>query len=133
MADLEARGVRLLAVGKTLRVDAPRGVLTATDREALVAHKPAVLATLRAEAEAPVPSGACGLCGGVLAWVEHWPSAGEARWLCPRCSSFPAPTLAAVFAKLRPQERDRLEAEGAQGDGLARAALSELRGEGRSA
>ena len=79
-----------------------------------------------------VPPGPCGLCGAPLAWVEDWPTAGEARWLCPRCASFPTTTLAAVFAQLTPREQDRLEAEGAQGDGLARAVLSELRGEGRS-
>ena len=50
LAALEARGVRLMAVGQTLRVDAPRGVLTTADREALLAHKAAVLAALRAEA-----------------------------------------------------------------------------------
>ena len=67
MADLEARGVRLMAVGQTLRVDAPRGVLTTADREALLAHKAAVLAALRAEASrasTPTPAPARGRSEG---------------------------------------------------------------------
>lgn len=46
---LRARGVRLEADGEALAVDAPAGTLTPDDRAALVAHKAAVLALLRAE------------------------------------------------------------------------------------
>jgi hypothetical protein len=134
MADLEARGVRLTAVGETLRVDAPRGVLTATDRAALVECKPALLATLRAEASRVttdaddrwadgVPDAPCGLCGSPLAWVEDWPTPGEARWLCPRCVGQPAPSLEAVYASLSVDERRRLLDEAKTGDPMARLVL----------
>src|SRR5262245_39257282 len=129
LVDLRRRRIRLALAADGLRYEAPRGAFTAADREAVSAHRREIVELLRAAAEDPVPNRPCGLCGGVLAWVEHWPTAGDARWLCPRCASFPSPTLAAVFAQLTPQERERLKAEGAQGDGLARAVLSELRGE----
>ena len=51
LAALQTRGVRLAAVGDRLRVEAPRGVLTAADRAALAAHKAALLALLRADAD----------------------------------------------------------------------------------
>lgn len=131
LADLRARGVRLAAVGARLRVEAPRGVLTEADREALAAHKTAVLAELRDDGWADgVPDGPCGLCGGVLAWVRDWPTAGDARWLCPTCAAWPAPRLADVFAQLRGEERQRLEVDAARGDAAAVAVLHELRGSG---
>ncbi|WP_324194345.1 non-ribosomal peptide synthetase [Nocardia blacklockiae] len=46
VTDLRQRGVHLWADGDQLRFRAPRGALTADDRERLVAHKPAVLAHL---------------------------------------------------------------------------------------
>jgi pyochelin synthetase len=46
VTDLRQRGVHLWADGDQLRFRAPQGVLTAGDREQLVAHKPAVLAYL---------------------------------------------------------------------------------------
>jgi hypothetical protein len=49
LADLCARDVRVTAVGGRLRVDAPAGVLTAADREALAAHKPTIMALLDAQ------------------------------------------------------------------------------------
>lgn len=136
IADLEARGVRLTAVGPRLRVDAPRGVLTAADRQALVQQKPAVLAALRAEGSRAstatdenwgdgVPDGPCGLCGHQpLAWVEDWPCAGEARWLCLACTGRPVPSLEAVYASLSPDERRRLLREAEAGDLLARLLLT---------
>jgi hypothetical protein len=82
---------------------------------------------LRDEAELPVPGGPCGLCTSPLCWVEGWPTAGEARWLCPTCAAWLAPRLADVFAQLRAEERDRLDAEAAEADPLAQAVLGKLR------
>ena len=48
LQDLQALGVRLAAEGEVLQVDAPRGVLTAELRAALVAHKPDLLTCIRA-------------------------------------------------------------------------------------
>jgi TubC N-terminal docking domain len=143
MAGLAARGVRLTALGHALRVDAPRGVLTAADREALVAHKPAVLAALRAEASRTtatavetwadgVPDGPCGLCGHQpLAEVRDWPEPGEKRWLCLHCAARPTGTLATVHAVLTASERKQLQAEAAAGDPLAVDILRMLESAGR--
>src|SRR5262249_55835610 len=46
LAALAARGVRLTVVGSGLHVDAPRGELTATDREMLGASKAALVTLL---------------------------------------------------------------------------------------
>jgi hypothetical protein len=136
IADLEVRGVRLMAVGQTLRVDAPRGVLTAADRRELLAQKPALLAELRAKASrattAPdgiwadgVPDGPCGFCGHQpLAEVPDWPVPGAVRWLCPVCVARPVPSLEAVYASLSADERRRLLAEAQAGDPLARLLLT---------
>jgi hypothetical protein len=136
MADLTARGVRVTARGETLRVDAPRGVLTASDRAALVEHKPALLAALRAEAcraatasartawSSEVPDGPCGLCGHQpLARVENWPVPAQGRWFCPRCCDLPAATLTQVEAGLPAADRLRVYAEAQDGDPLARLLL----------
>jgi hypothetical protein len=152
MADLEARGVRLMAVGQRLRVDAPRGVLTTADREALLVHKLAVLAELRAEAPrastttpAPAPGGAkeakeakkgpggieakparpCELCATTAwAWHADWPEPVTGRWLCATCVARPtAPTVAEVHAQLAIAERQRLRAEADNGGQLAQLVL----------
>lgn len=47
LADLVARDVRLSAAGDKLRVNAPRGALTAELRRALLDHKPELLKALR--------------------------------------------------------------------------------------
>jgi hypothetical protein len=125
-------------------VDAPAHVLTKDDRDALTMHKAAVLALLRAEEQRTMtPSegswadnvryGPCGLCGSQLAWVEDWPCAGEARWLCPSCAAWPAPSLTEAFAGLTADERQRLDTEVARGDHLAVVVLRELRGDRRAA
>jgi TubC N-terminal docking domain len=58
VARLRAADVRLAVVGGRLRVDAPRGVLTDADREALRAHKAEILALLHAlDAEARAGDG----------------------------------------------------------------------------
>jgi hypothetical protein len=133
MADLVARGIRVTARGETLRVDAPRGILTASDRAALVHHKSAVLAALREEVArvttatdrtADGPDGPCGVCGHQpLAWLDGGPVLGEGRWWCLRCSERPAASLAEVHAGLTHAERLRLYAEGQDGDPLARLLL----------
>jgi TubC N-terminal docking domain len=92
-----------------LRIEAPRGVVTAAVKAVLAEHKPALLALLAS----------CRSCGNILAWVEDWPCEGESRWLCPTCAAWPAPTLAAVFAQLTAEERQRLDAEAAAGGRLA--------------
>jgi hypothetical protein len=138
IAELEARGVRLTVVGETLRVDAPRGIVTATDREALVQYKPALLATLRAEASRVttaagdrwadgVPGGSCGLCEHKpLAEVHDWPELGVASWVCLVCAGHPVPSLEAVYASLSVDERGRLLDEARTGDPLARLLLTLL-------
>ena len=138
--DLARRGIWLSARGNRIRVNAPRGVLTEADRQALVARKAEVLALLRAEQPPArtepsdrraddVPEGPCGLCGSPLAWVVDWPMAGDACWLCPTCAAWPAPALAELFANLNGDERRRLDTEAALGDKLAVAVLRELRGD----
>jgi hypothetical protein len=136
ITDLEVRGVRLMAVGETLRVDAPRGVLTAADRKALLAHKPAILAKLRADASRAstatehswadgVPDGPCGLCGHQPpAEVRDWPAPGAVCWLCLACAVRPAPSLEAVYASLSVDEGGRLLDEARAGDPLARLLLT---------
>jgi hypothetical protein len=55
LAGLRARGVVLALDGKD-RITAPGGTsLTASELETLAAHKPAILALLRAEREAAAP------------------------------------------------------------------------------
>ena len=56
LADLQARGVVLAPDCGRLRVDAPRGVLTPSDRQALARHKPALLAMLAVGVEPPAPA-----------------------------------------------------------------------------
>lgn len=124
---LQARGVTLAADGDMLRIRARIGAVTDVDRAALIEQKPMILELLRAEAEGPMPSGPCRLCSSPLMWVENWPSAGDARWLCPTCAAWPAPSLAEVFQNLTAAERWRLDVEAADGDELAQAVLSELR------
>lgn len=141
--DLRRRGVELLTDGDRLGVR-PAGQLRPEERAALVAAKADVLALLRAEQQPTtrthgdgwadgVPDTLCGLCGSPLAWVEDWPSAGEARWLCPTCATWPASALAEVFAGLTADERHRFDAEVANGDHLAVTVLRELRGNRRAA
>lgn len=143
ITELRHRGLELLVANGRLGVR-PAGQLTPEERAALVARKAEVLALLRAEQPPArtepsdrwaddVPDGPCGLCGAPLAWVEDWPFAGEARWLCPTCAAWPTPALAEVFAGLTAEERERLDAEAAGGDSLAVVVLRELRGNGRAA
>jgi hypothetical protein len=132
IARLRARGVELVATRDRLRFR-PADWLTADELAALRAHKAKILTILRAEAETPVPSGPCGLCGGVLAFVEGWPTAGDARWLCPHCATQPAPSLAAVFVGLTTKELHLLKAGAALGDELAVGVIRELRGTRRAA
>jgi hypothetical protein len=110
-------------------------MLTVADREALLAHKPAVLAALRAQAShAPsaddswadgVPDGPCGLCGHQpLAEVRDWPVPGAARWLCLECTAWPVLSLEVVYASLSLDERRRLLDEARAGDPLARLLLT---------
>jgi hypothetical protein len=115
-------------------------LLTEADRAAIAVHKVAILDLLGAEA-VETPAGTCGLCGGVLAWTEDWPSRGAGAWLCLHCSQHTpmrdaaliqtvaaildaevvdtTPTLAEVYAELTTEERERLQREAAGGDVLA--------------
>jgi len=137
VASLRRRGVELLIHSGRLGVR-PQGSLTPGERAALIAAKAEVLALLRGRDSEPptaadgwadgVPDGPCVLCGSPLAWVEDWPSAGEARWFCPTCAAWPAPSLAEVYQTFTAAERWRLDVEAAQGDALARAVLRELGG-----
>jgi TubC N-terminal docking domain len=128
LADLGRRGVRLALAADGIQYEAPCGTLTAADREAIAERRAEIVDLLRAEAEVPVRFGPCGLCRSPLAWVENWPMGGEQRWLCPTCATWPAPSLAEVFQTLTTEERQRLEAEAAQGDELASTVLRELDG-----
>jgi hypothetical protein len=133
LATFGRRGIRLALSADGLRYEAPHGEFTSADRVAVAAHRAEIVERLRAEAELPVPDGPCGLCTSPLRWVEGWPTASEARWLCPACAAWPAPALAEVFARLISEERRQLEAEATHGDTLAVAVLGELRGDRRAA
>jgi hypothetical protein len=141
VATLAQRRIRLSLAGDGIQYEAPRGALTPDDREAIAAHRVELLALLRATPQPMtpthddgwadnVPGGPCGLGGSPLAWIEDWPMAREAPWLCPTCAAGPAPSLASVFQTLNAEERQRLDAEAADGDALARAVLRELAGPG---
>lgn len=49
--DLERRGVKLATINGLLRIDAPKGVLTAVDRAALAEYRDALIARLEATAD----------------------------------------------------------------------------------
>ena len=133
VASFTRRGIRLALAADGIQYEAPRGAFTSADRMAVAKHRTEIVEFLRAEAELPVPDGPCGLCAAPLRWVEGWPTAGEARWLCPACAAWPAPALAEVFAGLTAAEHRQLDAEAAHGDALAVAVLRELRGDRRAA
>lgn len=101
VADLRRRGIRLEAAGDRLRY-APKDALSPADVEALRAVKADVLRLLTDPDvdDVAAPGGPCGLCWSPLAYVEGWPTAGEARWLCPSCAAQPAPSMVAVLAGL---------------------------------
>ena len=130
---LAHRRIKLFLAGHGIQYEAPRRALTSADRVAVAAHRVEIVELLRAEAELPVPDGPCDLCASPLRWVEGWPTAGESRWLCPRCATWPAAALAQVLATLPAAERERLDAEVAAGGALAMTVLRELRGDGRAA
>ena len=133
---LRSRGVHLEAHGPRLHYS---GNVTAEDLTLLREYKAELLTLLRNKQQPAiaqpddgftngVPDGPCGLCRHQpLAWVEDWPTAGESRWLCPTCAAWPPRALAEAFAGLTTHERQRLDAEIANGDGLSVAVLSELR------
>lgn len=97
------RGGFQVRVSESKLVVSPRSRPSGADRAALAEHRVAILNLLQAEGVATVAGGRCGLCGGVLAWVEGWPALGVSAWLCSRCASRAAPTLAEVFAELTAQ------------------------------
>lgn len=74
LAGLQARGVRLSAVGGRLRAEAPPGTLTPEDKQALVAHKSELLAALY-----PWP-GPCYCCKEAFWWLSR-----EGAVVCGRC------------------------------------------------
>jgi TubC N-terminal docking domain len=133
VASFSRRGIRLALAADGIRYEAPRGAFTSADRRAVGEHRAEIVELLRAEAELPISDGPCGRCASPLHWVEGWPTAGEARWLCPACAAWPAPALAEVFAGLTTAEQRQLDVEAAHGDALAVAMLRELRGDGRAA
>jgi hypothetical protein len=88
LAALQRRGVRLAAAGEHLRVVAPPGTLTPADREALLAHKAALLAVLRP------PGRACFACG-TRAWYRPRPADCPQYWTCQVCHPLPGGVEAA--------------------------------------
>ena len=66
LADLQTRGIRVTVAGERLRVDAPRGALTADLRAKLTANKSQILAQLRQGNLYEVPAGWTS-----RAWVER--------------------------------------------------------------
>jgi len=119
VADLGRRGIRLGLTADGIRYEAPIGALTTSDRKAIGTHRAALMDLLRAANGTTAPSSPCQLCGGVLGFVEDWPSAGDKGWLCAACPARPAPTLAEVFASLSDAERTRFRGEVVAGDRLA--------------
>jgi hypothetical protein len=134
LTTLLARDVRLTIVGDRLRVDARGDVMTDEDWSTVAANKPALISLLRGETDltadtevtTDLPDGPCQLCGALVVWIENWPGSGERGWLCLACAARPVPTLIEVFATLTLDERQRLDAEAAAGDDLARAILNGL-------
>ena len=101
LAALQARGVRLTAVGDRLRVDAPAGVLTVADRAALAAYKAALLARLRRR---------CHACRGTRWYVPR--ADLPAYQVCATCHPPPAaapgrPPLSARGAQVLAAARAR--------------------------
>lgn len=117
VADLRSRGVRLEVHGDRLRF-APLSAVTEAELGALRALKVEVVSLLQ-DGLLAAPSSPCGLCGSSLVYVEGWPSEGDSRWLCVRCASQPTPSLQAVLASLTDDERNRLDKQRNEGDGLA--------------
>jgi hypothetical protein len=99
LSSLHARGVRLGVDGDKVTYDAPRGVLTDTDRKALRAHKQELLGLLTDAAmsdgrvvwgpqfrHTPLPKGACGVCGGTAWRLRTTPQhGGDWLWECAAC------------------------------------------------
>jgi hypothetical protein len=77
-----------------------------------------------AETTLDVPDGPCGLCRSPLSWVDHWPEPGRGAWLCLACADRPRPTLPDIYATLTDEERQRLAADAAGGDDVARELLN---------
>ncbi len=78
LADLRSRGVHLDGGGDRLCYDAPAGVLTDSDRAAIVTHKAELLALLAAEAGYPQPA----------TWLLFSHRLGEELWLARDLAAF---------------------------------------------
>ena len=130
LADLRGRGVALCVDGAALEVDAPAGLLTPADREALRQHRDELIGLLSAEAvRPPVSVEPCLGCGtSAWFWCADWPEPDTGRWLCATCSRRPVPTLHEVAAGLTADEHRLLEAEAAAGDPLAHRVLALIEG-----
>ena len=82
---------------------------------------------LRRQVEAERPAHPCLACRtSAWLWLADWPEPGAGRWLCGTCSSRPAPSLAAIYGQLRPEDRERLQTDAAKGNRLARLVLELL-------
>ena len=96
LADLLARGVRLVATGDRLIVDAPKGVVTDELRQLLTAHKLELLALLEDD---PRPTRRCHSCHSTN-WRRRRHERGGG-WLCGAC--YPDPEqLQRVSVEERP-------------------------------
>jgi hypothetical protein len=73
--DLRGRGITLRPVGDRLRVEAPRGVLTAQERELLAAQKSELLILLTTAAS----SSPTGIRGWMYPWPDALPGLGQLR------------------------------------------------------
>src|SRR5437773_422423 len=88
-------------------------------------NKAEVVPLLDQEAERPAnPCLACRTSAWL--WLADWPERGAGRWHCGTCSSRPAPSLAAIYRQLRPEDRERLQTDAAKGNRLARLVLELL-------
>jgi len=74
LADLESRGILLTLDGGDIRYRAPKGALTDADRDALRAHKPAIVSSLAARAAGRQLRALHGMAGPLI------PSVAQQMW-----------------------------------------------------
>src|SRR5262245_3684731 len=121
LAQLRLDGFTVEREHGNLRLTGPRTAVSADLQATIAAHKAGLLVVLERE-EVP-----CQACGAIAwRWVNDWPVAGEARWLCEECLRYSSPDLAVLAAGLPGDDRARLDLEAMDGDALANLVLEQL-------